>query len=218
MSLPPIHAEALIPEARAGSKEALGELLQAFQGFLERKARQHMGTDLIVKIGESAVVQDTLLTALIKFAEFQGHTEKQFASWLTRILYHRVKNLRKQYHSGKRDVDREIPLTDAIAEGLEAKEGENGEKRELRNKEQRELIAQTYWQLPDPYQQVIWHRYFEGRLFREIAAVMQRSAPAVKKLSARALRLWKKKTQSLERERDLAWSNVRPTSEQEGRP
>jgi RNA polymerase sigma-70 factor (subfamily 1) len=218
MSLPPIHAEALIAEARAGSKEALGELLEAFYGFLERKARQHMGTDLIVKIGESAVVQDTLLTALIKFAEFQGHTGKQLASWLTRILYHRVESLRKQYHSGKRDVDREIPLTAAIAEGLEAKEGENGEKRELRKKEQRELIAQTYWQLPDPYQQVIWHRYFEGSLFREIAEVMQRSVPAVKKLWSRALRLWKKKTESLERERDLAWSNVRPTSDQEARP
>jgi DNA-directed RNA polymerase specialized sigma24 family protein len=113
MSLSPIHAEALIAEARAGSKEALGELLEAFHGFLERKAKQHMGTDLIVKIGESAVVQDTLLTALIKFAEFRGHTEKQLASWLTRILYHRVKNLRKQFHSRKRDVDREIRVRSA---------------------------------------------------------------------------------------------------------
>jgi RNA polymerase sigma-70 factor (subfamily 1) len=218
MSLPPIHVEALIAEARAGSREALGEVLESFRGFLERKARQHMGTDLIVKIGESAVVQDTLLAALIKFADFQGHTEKQLASWLTRILYHRVENLRKQYHSGKRDVDREIPLTDAIAEGLETKEGKNGEKRELRKKEQRELIAQTYWQLPEPYQQIILHRYFEGRRFSEIAAVMQRSVQAVKMLSSRALRLWKKKAQSLERERNLAWSNVRPTSDQEGRP
>jgi RNA polymerase sigma-70 factor (subfamily 1) len=192
MSLSHDHVEALIAEARAGSKKALGELLQVFRVDLERMAKRQMGADLLVKTAASEAVQETLLTALTVFPAFKGHTQKQFWSWLTRILYHRVEDLRKQFHSGKRDVGREIPLTDAIAKGLKAEEGENGEKKERRLKEQWELIRQTYWRLPEPYRQVIKLHYIEGRPFTEIAAVMQRSVPAAKKLCSRAFQLWSK--------------------------
>jgi len=218
MSLPHDHVEALIAEARAGSKEALGELLQLFREDLERMAKRQMDADLLVKIGDSAVVQETLLTAVTYFHRFQGRTKNQFMSWLTRILYHRVENLRKHFHSRKRDTAREIPLTDVIAEGLEATKGENGERKERRLKEQGELIVQTYWRLPEHYRQVIMLHYIEGKRFTEIAAVMQRSVPAAKKLCSRAFQLWSKTTQSLTRQQNSTGDKGRPTSGREDEP
>ena len=91
-------------------------------------------------------------------------------------------------------------------------------KKERRLKEQWELIRQTYWRLPEPYRQVIKLHYIEGRPFTEIAAVMQRSVPAAKKLCSRAFQLWSKKTLSLTRQQNSIGDKGRATSGKEDEP
>ena len=76
--------------ARAGSSEALGELLEAFRGYLLVIARAELAPDLQAKRGASDLVQDTFADAKRDFSQFVGNSEAELRAWLRRILLNRL--------------------------------------------------------------------------------------------------------------------------------
>jgi RNA polymerase sigma-70 factor (ECF subfamily) len=214
MSEPRNDLKGLIADAKAGSRKALGDLLHRNEGPLRKKAGWYIGAELSVKIGDLDVVQEALMTAVQKFPEFHGCSQQEIASWLTRILRRKIVNLRKEFHCGKRDVAKETPLTPSMEAELQAKDQDASEK----NQEQAELMSQAFWALPMDYQEVIRLRHREKMPFAEVAAVMQRSVGAVKKLWTRALRLWSKKAEFLKKNQNLEEDRGRPRYFPEEKP
>src|SRR5438874_1463377 len=94
--------------ARAGSSEALGNVLETCRAYLLLIARQELDTELQAKGGASDLVQETFLEAQRDFRQFAGQTEEELLAWLRRLLLNNVANFRRRYReTAKRDVNAE---------------------------------------------------------------------------------------------------------------
>ena len=108
---PEVTAEELLAQARSGSNECLGQLLQLYNNYLRFLVLAHLEHRLRARVGPSDVVQETFFEAHRDFANFRGKTTGEFLAWLRRILVnnlHRV--IEEHVLAEKRDVRREISL------------------------------------------------------------------------------------------------------------
>src|SRR5437868_8309376 len=99
-----------LPEARAGSREALGQVLEACRGYLLLIARQELEPALQAKGGPSDLVQQTFLEAQRDFESFRGTTPSALLAWMQQLLLNNLGNLRRDYGRDKRLVRREVRL------------------------------------------------------------------------------------------------------------
>jgi RNA polymerase sigma-70 factor (ECF subfamily) len=180
-----------LPEARAGSREALGKLLEAARQYLLSIARQELDPDLRAKNSPSDMVQETFVEAQRAFGHFQGDTEDELLAWLRQVLLHRVGKLRRSYRdTQKRRLTREVALggddsSDGPAGGLAANMlSPSGQAME---NEQDQALQAALGRLPEDYRRVIILRYQEQLPFEEIGRLLQRSPDAARKLWARAV-------------------------------
>src|SRR5262249_58319869 len=91
-----------LDEARAGSRAALGRVLEACRGYLMMIARQELDRDLQAKGSASDLVQETFLEAQRDFDRFSGTTEEELLAWLRRLLLNNIANFTRPY----RDTDK----------------------------------------------------------------------------------------------------------------
>src|SRR6516162_1458127 len=97
--------------ARAGSPEALGQVLETFRAYLLLVADRELDPEVRVKGGASDLVQDTFLEAQRDFERFQGTSAEELRAWLRRVLLNNVANFTRQFRQrAKRLVEREVPL------------------------------------------------------------------------------------------------------------
>jgi RNA polymerase sigma-70 factor, ECF subfamily len=178
--------------ARAGSREALGQALQACRGYLLLLAERELDPDLRAKGGASDLVQETFLEAQKDFARFQGNSEDELRAWLRQILLHNLANFTRRYRvTAKRRLGREV----ALDVGGSSTDREGGLTIDALSpsglameEEQAQALRRALERLPDDYRQVILLHYQEQRPFEEIAPLMHRSYEAVRSLWARAIR------------------------------
>src|SRR5947209_15008286 len=76
----------LLPLARGGDGEALGQLLELYRNYLMLMARLQLGRRIQGKFDAADLVQETFLEAHRDFAQFRGATERELIAWLRRIL------------------------------------------------------------------------------------------------------------------------------------
>ena len=176
--------------AQAGSKEALGEALEACRAYLLHVANQEIAPHLQRKGGASDLVQQTFLDAQRDFAAFRGDSDAEFRAWLREVLRCNLSHFARQYRARKRQAGLEVPLVPPgtastvdppISAATLTPSGN------LMAKEANQAVEQALAQLPDDYRQVLALRYDEDLTFEEIAARMQRTPNAVRKLCARAI-------------------------------
>jgi RNA polymerase sigma-70 factor (ECF subfamily) len=191
MTEPPDGAARWLPEARAGSREALGKLLEAARRYLVTIAREELDPDLRAKHSPSDLVQETFVEAQRAFGQFQGEREAELLAWLRQLLLHRVGKLRRSFRdTQKRRLAREVALggdgsSDGPAGGLAANVlSPSGQAMEH---EQDQALQAALARLPDDYRRVITLRYQEQRPFEEIGRLLLRSPDAARKLWARAV-------------------------------
>jgi RNA polymerase sigma-70 factor (ECF subfamily) len=181
---------ALIEAARRGSAEALGRLLEHFRPYLLAAAGAVHPQHLQAKAGNSDLVQQSVLEAHQNFHRFEGTTEAELAAWLRCILDCNAANVRREFHTAKRDVGREVALSDPASsnDGLAqlAATGPSPSGRAAAG-EEAQAIDRALARLPEDYRQVIVLRIREQRSFAEVGKVMNRSADAVRKLWTRAV-------------------------------
>lgn len=180
----------LLPQARRGDRAALEALFLASMPYLNLLARARIEHGLQAKFDGSDLVQQTLLEAYRGFANFAGATESEWLAWLRRILAHNTTDWLRDYRTGKRRAQAEVPLGD----GSEAFPGAaslaaNGSSpsRVLLRKEQELRLAEALERLSGDHRDVILLRNLERLPFGEIATRMGRSRPAVQMLWMRAL-------------------------------
>lgn len=177
--------------ARDGSRDALGQALEACRRYLLSIARQEMDASLQAKGGASDLVQDTFLEAQRAFGRFQGNSEGELRAWLRQLLHHRTAKFGRRYRTTqKRRLARETALR-TVGEQAARQGGLCAElpspSTQLIAHEQAQRLLQALECLPEDYRRVISLRYLEQRKFEEIGQLMQRTPNAVRLLWLRAI-------------------------------
>ncbi|HKI33554.1 MAG TPA: sigma-70 family RNA polymerase sigma factor [Gemmataceae bacterium] len=190
MGPPLVDIAQWLPAAQAGSREALGRVLEACRGYLLLIARQELEPALQAKGGASDLVQQTFLEAQKDLARFHGTTPEALLAWMRRLLLNNLANFRRDYRRDKRRVSREVALriSDSSTQGgggLCA--GTPSPSVALIQDEQTQALERALERLPEDYRRVMHLRYREERSFEAMAELMQRSPNAVRKLWARAI-------------------------------
>jgi RNA polymerase sigma-70 factor (ECF subfamily) len=190
--------EQLLEEAREGSNECLGRLLQLYRNYLRVLAMAQFEQRLQMRLSPSDVVQETFFEAHRDFPQFRGRSAGEFLVWLRRILVNNLYSAIEQHLTAeKRDVRREVSM-DRLASALEQSNtrlesmlsdpgtspGDRAERHELQI-----FLADQLAELPADYRDVILLRHVEGLPFEGIAERMERSCGAVRMLWVRAIKL-----------------------------
>jgi RNA polymerase sigma-70 factor (ECF subfamily) len=180
-----------LPEARAGSAEALGQALEACRGYLLLIAQQELDPELRAKGGVSDLVQETLLHALRGFSGFEGNTEAELLAWLRRLLLNNLADFARLYRAtAKRQLAREVVLpagSSAGAGGAEPSADISSPSAQAMAHEHAEAVRRAMERLPEDYRRVLLLRYEQERSFQDIGRLLGRSANAARKLWLRAL-------------------------------
>src|SRR5262245_50058202 len=101
----------LLSASRAGSRDALGELLESYRRYLASVARDQLDPRLLPKVDQSDLVQETFRDAQRAFGQFHGTTEEELLAWLRQILLHRIGRFARRYRgTQKRSMAREVKL------------------------------------------------------------------------------------------------------------
>ncbi len=189
-----------IPLARAGSGEALGRALERFRGYLLTVANRQLDPALHAKGGASDIVQETFLEAQRDFSQFEGTSGPELRAWLLRLMENNLANFARAYKgTEKRQIAREVGLASERPSGVNGTiaDGTPTPSVEAMADERATALARAIEQLSQDYRQVIILRNREDRSFAEIAATMQRSENAVRKL-------WFRAVEALQKELDTA--------------
>lgn len=167
MLIPDSEASQLIRRARTGSDSALGQLLGGYREYLLRIAGERIDSGVRPKMAASDVVQGSLLVAIREFQQFRGNTEREFRTWLVRILTSRlVDGLRRFTQTEKRRTDRELVHVDSILNRTAASEETPSQKMSLQE-DATKLLA-VIDTLPPDQRRVVHGRYLDGLTFAQI--------------------------------------------------
>jgi RNA polymerase sigma-70 factor (ECF subfamily) len=185
------EAARLLAEARAGSRDALGRVLEACRRYLLRIANNRLADDLQAKGGGSDLVQQTFLEAQRDFEQFQGVSEGELRAWLRQLLLNNLGHFQRRYRAtAKRDVGREVALDggDSSAEQPQAVIAETPTpSQQAAAHEEADKLQRALQRLPEEHCQVILLRHHEQLTFESIGQRLQRSASAARMLWLRAV-------------------------------
>ncbi len=185
----PKKIEQWLPDAKAGSAAALGQVLEAARKYLLWVARRELDPDLQPKAGASDLVQDTLLEAHRDFGQFQGESEAELLSWLRRLLLNNLSNLARNYRqTAKRKLAREQHLDAGADEsGLQIAGHTPTPSAQIMAGERDSLVRKAMDRLPEDYRKVLVLWQQEEMTFEQIGQQMGRTPNATRMLWVRAL-------------------------------
>src|SRR5215472_17901427 len=108
-----------LADARGGSREALGEALQACRDYLLLVANKELDPGLQAKGGASDLVQQTFLEAQRDFDQFHGNSEAELLAWLRHLLMNNLADFSRSFRqTAKRGIEREMSLASSIFAGI----------------------------------------------------------------------------------------------------
>lgn len=182
----------LLELARGGDAAALGKVLESYRVILGMLAAEELATDLQAKVDASDLVQKTFLDAQQGFHQFEGKSPRELQAWLEKMLHHNLMDCGKFWRRAeKRAIAREIPLETDSRQIDVVGEDTTPSKQAISTEEKKALDA-ALARLPADHRQVILLRYQDRVEFEDIAAVLDRSVEAVRKLWGRAVILLQK--------------------------
>jgi RNA polymerase sigma-70 factor (ECF subfamily) len=163
--------------------EAHGELEQ-FRAYLLLLARLQLGARYHGKLDASDVVQQALLEAHRRHAQFRGHSEAERAVWLRQILAGTLADALRALSRAKRDVARERSLEAALDEssarlGAWLAAEQSSPSQQAERNEQAVRLAQALATLPEAQREALVLRHYEGRSLADISRLLGRTPAAV---------------------------------------
>jgi len=166
---------------------------ERYRALLRLQLRQlRMDPRLQARFDPSDLVQDTLVKAVQKVAQFRGRTEAEFVAWLQAVMRNVVQDRLDEAYAEKRHPAREQALrvmdesSARIERFLVDRQPTPG-----RQAEHRELLvrlADAMERLPDDQRDVLVQHYFLGSTVEQIAARLGRTRKAVAGLLYRGRR------------------------------
>lgn len=183
-----IQVESWISEARVGSTNALGSLLETFRQYLTVIAEHGLKDKIQAKVDRSDIVQETFLEAQRDFASFGGRSREEFEAWLRRLLLNNLLNEARKYcDTQKRDCGCELSLDscDCPQQMQLASDDTSPTQRAVRSEEASHL-EQAMNILPEHYREIILLRNHQSLSFVEIGRRLDRSPDNARMLWSRA--------------------------------
>ena len=153
-------------------------------------ANQEIADAIRPKCAPSDIVQNTMVRAVEKYADFRGDNKKTLLAWLRKILLHELEDARRHFRADKRDVHREAPADRNEGSTTFRPELQGGDltpSSDAQSREEAARLRKALLALSPDHQEVLRLRNWEKLKFGEIAEKMDRSEDAVKKLWGRAV-------------------------------
>lgn len=165
--------------------------LEKYRPYLVLLARLNLGQGLQGKLDASDIVQQTLLEAHRKRAQFRGQGEAELAAWLRQMLTCAIADLHRDFKRAKRDIARERALSVAIEgsscqlDDLAAQQSSPSE-RAVRHENMLRLAA-ALLRLPEDQRQAVELKHLRGLSVADIAGLLKRTDTAVGGLLRRGM-------------------------------
>jgi RNA polymerase sigma-70 factor (ECF subfamily) len=184
----------LLQRASRGDEQARDDLFAQHRDRLRRMVRIYLDRRLAPRVDPSDVIQETLVEATRKLADYLRVRPLPFYPWLRRIAWERLIKVRRQHLGASiRDITREepggLPLPDESAFDLAqrlAAPGTSPSHRAVRN-ELQNRVSNALECLAPRDREVLVMRYLEQMSNQEIAAALGLTEGAVKVRHLRAL-------------------------------
>lgn len=160
----------------------LGELMEAYRHYLLAHAKRGWHDNERRKMGDSDLVQLTLIKGMERFEEFRGSTSAELAAWLRAILQRQMITERRRMSAQKADAGREVSL-----EELQVVDKVESSRQTILKQEMKQQIRDAVDALPPHYREVVKLYQFKGLPFEVIGQRLEKSPEAVRKIWARAI-------------------------------
>ena len=163
-----------------------------FRSYLRVLAGMQLDERLRKKLDPSDVVQQTLLQAHRAQGDFRGRTDAEMAAWLRQILARNLAHAVRDFGRGKRNVNREQLLHEAVdassarLEAWLAAEQSSPSQQAQRN-EQVLQLCRALEQLPESQREAVQLHYWQSCTLAEIAERLDRTPAAAAGLLKRGL-------------------------------
>ncbi len=188
--------EQLLNKALQGDAEALGKLMDHFRSNLQIMSEQTLHGALKGRIGDSDVVQQSCLSAVQSFEQFEGDNLPQFAGWLRKIHQRNIQNInRHNLNAQKRDVSREQKNASELVDNLNQTPSQR-----MIGSEQVEQLEKCLEKIPLGQREAVRLRYLNGLSIQEITIELDKTESAVAGLLKRGLSQLRKLMRELEGE------------------
>ncbi|MDX2039315.1 MAG: sigma-70 family RNA polymerase sigma factor [Isosphaeraceae bacterium] len=182
-----------IEEAKSGSTEVLGHLLELCRAYLLGIAGRELESSLLPKAGASDLVQETFLEAQRIFLRFEGTNERELLAWLRGILLNKASELHRHYQgSAKRRLGREVRIDSGGPEadsspGISPADDAPSPSTLIHRDEEAERVRRAMDRIPEQYRQVLIWREWDEVPFKEIGERLGKTPDAARMLFWRAV-------------------------------
>jgi RNA polymerase sigma-70 factor (ECF subfamily) len=168
--------------------------LERFREYLRLLARLQLGKQFQGKLDASDVVQQTLLEAHRKRAQFRGQTDAEMAAWLRQMLAFTLADALRALGRAKRNASREQSLEAALDQSSVRIGGwlvadQSSPSQRAQEHEQAVRLAEALALLPQAQREAVILRYYQDCSLDEISRQLQRTPAAVAGLLKRGARL-----------------------------
>src|SRR5262245_19980169 len=141
--------------------------LERFRGYLMLLAQLQWDTRLQGRFDPSDLVQDTLLEAHKKRAQFKGTCDAELAGWLRQILAHNLADLFLQAGRAKRDVNLERSLEALLGESSSRLQAclaaeQSSPSKQAEEHEELTRLADSLAQLPPDQREAVTLHHLQG--------------------------------------------------------
>jgi RNA polymerase sigma factor (sigma-70 family) len=169
--------EALVEEAKRGSRPAFDRLVVAYRDRLENFIHARLGPALKATIEAQDVLQEAFLRAFCAIGRVEWRDEESFFSWLGGIAEHVIRRAAERKRR-----------TEFLNRPGELPASQVPPSKALRRQERFERLRDSLEMLSPEHREVILLARIERLSFKEISERMSRSPDAVRKLLLRALK------------------------------
>jgi RNA polymerase sigma-70 factor (ECF subfamily) len=182
----------LIQGARQGDRDAVEQLMDRHRDSLNRMIRCRLNRGVAARVDASDIVQDALMTASRRLAEYLENPRMPFHAWLRQLARDRLADVYRRQLADKRNVAREQHVAADQASSLnpiaQLRDAELTPAAMLLRKEFADRFHQAVDQLSDEAREIILMRHAEQLTNSQAAEVLGLSDAAAGMRYLRALR------------------------------
>jgi RNA polymerase sigma-70 factor (ECF subfamily) len=157
--------------------------IEEYRDYFLLLVRLQLGSRLRAKLDASDVVQQAILNAHERQAQFRGQTEAEWLAWLRTILANALAAAARRFDAQARDLARERSLEGELEhsssrlERLLVADQTSPSERAVRGEELIRL-AQAMARLPDEQRRAVELHYLKGLTVADVAEQIGRTRPA----------------------------------------
>lgn len=180
------HTRSLVEQAKAGDRGAYDRLFALAADRARLYIRCRLGPKLRTRLDSMDVLQEAYVEGHRAFARFEYRGDDAFAGWLCRIIENRIRGL-ADFHDAQKRTPPGKPLPVSIVLEREAAL-RTGPVSAADKAGARDRLAAGLEGLEPEHREVLLLRFFQDLTLQEIANLLGRSEPAVRRLLGKATR------------------------------